>query len=152
MHLTCLWTSCWHQRAQGKLMTWMGITLQTECCCARSLWFQKLMGRFIQAACTLSLQYKHIFPKSSVLNCFGPWWNKPMTKRFLEHDTAIHYYFYYLCNQSTMVPQAQPEIPLLQMLYQRRNLTNWQISIFLITVRKQKNKLSRKGGAGGKCS
>lgn len=30
------------------------------------------------------------------------------------------------------------------MLYQRRNLTNWQISVFLITVRKQKNKLSRK--------
>lgn len=39
-----------------------------------------------------------------------------MTKRFLESDIAIHYYFYYLCNQSTMEPQAQPEIPLLQML------------------------------------
>jgi len=34
-----------------------------------------------------------------------------MTKRFLESDIAIHYYFYYLCNQSTTKPQAQPENP-----------------------------------------
>jgi len=37
-------------------------------------------------------------------------------------------------------------IPLLQTLYWRRNLTRWQISVFLITVRKQKNKLSSKEG------
>lgn len=36
MHLTHLQTSCWHRRAQGKLMMWMGITAWTKRCDARS--------------------------------------------------------------------------------------------------------------------
>lgn len=54
---------------------------------------QKLTGTFIQAACTFGLQHKHTPPKSSVLNYYSPWQAKSVTKRFLESDIPVHYYF-----------------------------------------------------------
>lgn len=129
----------------------MGITTRDEHWYTRSLWLHQCAprkpptGTSILAARTFGVQHRRTLPKCSVLNYFWPRRKKAMSKRFLERDTATLYYRYYLCYRSTVEPQAQPEIPLLQMLHQRGNLTDWQTGVFLIAERRKKNKLSKKG-------
>lgn len=134
-----------------ELRVQMGITTGDEHWYARSSWLHQRAprkpptGTSILAARTFGLQHRHTLPKRSVLNYFWPRRKKAMSKRFLESDIATRDYRYYLCYRSTAEPQAQPEIPPLQMLYQRGNLTDWQTGIFLIAQRRKKNELSKKG-------
>lgn len=148
MHLTHVQSGCWHCRALRDLMVQMGITARIKRCYTRSLWLHQCTswkpptGKLIWAAAHLVCSTDRLFLNAVVLNYHHPWWKKPMSKRFPESDIAIRYYF---TAYAIRAPQSlrHSQIPLLQMLYQCRNPTNWQIPIFLRTARRLKNKLSK---------